>query len=88
MTHDQISRIAYRLWQERGCPDGTPEVDWTRAEAEVVVETEVVSHSLIESKLIDSESLNEVPTSEAEVSFRGEFAPAKSLRRRRQDSVL
>jgi hypothetical protein len=82
MKHDQISRIAYRFWQERGCPDGSPEVDWMRAEAEVV------STSLVESGLDESESLGEVPTLESEVVLRGELTPAKSHRRRRQDSVL
>jgi Protein of unknown function (DUF2934) len=33
MNDEHISRIAYRLWQERGCPIGSPEVDWTHAEA-------------------------------------------------------
>src|SRR5690606_742979 len=28
---DQIAQLAYQLWQERGCPDGSPEVDWERA---------------------------------------------------------
>ena len=27
-----IARLAYSLWEERGCPDGSPEVDWLRAE--------------------------------------------------------
>ena len=31
-THDDLCKTAYRFWQERGCPDGSPEVDWQRAE--------------------------------------------------------
>lgn len=31
---DPIARRAYRLWQERGCPVGSPQVDWFRAEQE------------------------------------------------------
>ena len=30
-THEQIASLAYQLWQQRGCPDGSPEVDWERA---------------------------------------------------------
>ncbi len=30
-----IAALAYRLWQERGCPEGSPEVDWLRAEEEL-----------------------------------------------------
>jgi hypothetical protein len=25
-------RLAYEYWQERGCPDGSPEIDWLKAE--------------------------------------------------------
>jgi hypothetical protein len=27
-----IADLAYRYWQERGCPIGSPEEDWYRAE--------------------------------------------------------
>jgi hypothetical protein len=29
-----IQVAAYYLWQQRGCPFGTPQVDWFRAEAQ------------------------------------------------------
>lgn len=29
---EQIAGLAHALWQERGCPDGSPEEDWFRAE--------------------------------------------------------
>jgi hypothetical protein len=32
-SHEQIAALAYALWQERGCPEGSPEVDWFKAEA-------------------------------------------------------
>ncbi|MBV9297170.1 MAG: DUF2934 domain-containing protein, partial [Acidobacteriaceae bacterium] len=28
----EIRLLAYQLWIERGCPLGTPEVDWFEAE--------------------------------------------------------
>ncbi len=31
----EIARLAHRLWTERGCPEGSPEVDWLRAEQEL-----------------------------------------------------
>jgi hypothetical protein len=31
----EIARRAYRCWHERGCPHGSPEVDWHRAEREL-----------------------------------------------------
>ena len=27
-----IAELAYYLWRERGCPNGSPEEDWYRAE--------------------------------------------------------
>jgi Protein of unknown function (DUF2934) len=35
-TPEQIAVLAYELWQQRGCPDGSPDVDWLRAEAELM----------------------------------------------------
>ena len=31
LSQDRIAQLAYQLWQERGSPDGSPEVDWERA---------------------------------------------------------
>lgn len=36
--HQTIARIAYSLWQVRGCPIGNPEEDWYRAEQLAQVE--------------------------------------------------
>ncbi len=33
--HDEIALLAYSYWEARGCPDGSPEEDWFRAEAEL-----------------------------------------------------
>jgi hypothetical protein len=30
--HDEVAELAYQLWILRGCPDGSPEEDWFRAE--------------------------------------------------------
>ena len=30
--HGEISKLAYSLWCQRGCLDGSPEVDWFMAE--------------------------------------------------------
>jgi Protein of unknown function (DUF2934) len=32
LSHEEIARLAYALWQERGCQHGTPDEDWRRAE--------------------------------------------------------
>ena len=33
--HEQIEKLAYRLWEERGGPLGSPDEDWYRAEQEL-----------------------------------------------------
>ena len=37
-TSDEISERAYHCWHARGCPHGSPEVDWERAERELMEE--------------------------------------------------
>ena len=32
LEHDAIAALAHRYWQERGCPEGSAEEDWFRAE--------------------------------------------------------
>ena len=31
--HQEIAVLAYALWEKRGCPVGSPDVDWSEAEA-------------------------------------------------------
>jgi Protein of unknown function (DUF2934) len=31
-TRSDIAALAYRLWEERGCPHGSPDDDWYEAE--------------------------------------------------------
>jgi hypothetical protein len=31
-NHERVRELAYSYWQERGCPNGSPEEDWFRAE--------------------------------------------------------
>jgi Protein of unknown function (DUF2934) len=33
--HRSIGELAYRLWQARGCPEGTAEQDWLDAERQL-----------------------------------------------------
>lgn len=30
-----IASLAYQLWQSRGCPEGSPDVDWLEAEKQL-----------------------------------------------------
>ena len=33
--HQKVAQLAYRYWQERGSPIGSPAEDWFRAEADL-----------------------------------------------------
>jgi len=35
LSQEEIASHAYRCWHERGCPEGSPEEDWRRAEQEL-----------------------------------------------------
>jgi hypothetical protein len=35
-SYDEVAVHAYHCWQERGCPEGSPEEDWHRAERELL----------------------------------------------------
>ena len=39
--HEQIALRAYELWISRGCPIGSPELDWLQAEMELSEPTPV-----------------------------------------------
>ena len=34
-THDEIAQLAYSYWEERARPEGSPDIDWFRAEEEL-----------------------------------------------------
>jgi hypothetical protein len=35
----EIAALAHHLWQARGCPVGSPEIDWFRAEQQLIRQT-------------------------------------------------
>jgi hypothetical protein len=45
--HDDIARLAFQLWQERGCPEGSPEIDWFEAVKEL--RTRALAHEEAQS---------------------------------------
>jgi hypothetical protein len=36
--HEVIAILAYQLWERRGCPLGSPEVDWFEAKNQLAVD--------------------------------------------------
>lgn len=43
-TQLQIAELAYRYWEARGRPVGSPEEDWFRAEQDILMERLVWGH--------------------------------------------
>ncbi len=35
LNQEEVARLAYQFWEERGCPFGSSEIDWLRAEQEL-----------------------------------------------------
>lgn len=33
---EQVALLAYQLWEQRGCPEGSSEEDWLQAEQELM----------------------------------------------------
>jgi hypothetical protein len=44
--HEFVEELAYQLWMRRGCPLGSPDIDWFAAE-------QAVYESLVASGMID-----------------------------------
>ncbi len=40
--HEEIQKLAYRLWEERGGPAGSADDDWFRAEQEFMQPSPVI----------------------------------------------
>ena len=43
LKREDIAHLAYALWEKRGCPHGSPEVDWREAERQLRQPSEHVS---------------------------------------------
>src|SRR5436305_15321586 len=41
--HQVVQLAAYYLWEQRGCPFGTPELDWFRAEEQLAGQRDTAS---------------------------------------------
>ena len=50
-THEEIARLAYELWERRGRPLGSPEIDWYAAESALRVRDSQEQFSLLSVRL-------------------------------------
>jgi hypothetical protein len=55
--HEFVAKLAYQLWEERGHPFGSPEVDWFQAERAVY--SSLLASGLLARTANDSENMAE-----------------------------
>ena len=55
--HELVAKLAYQLWEQRGRPVGSPEVDWYAAERDVY--SSLVQSGLITPSASDREHMAE-----------------------------
>lgn len=55
--HEFVAKLAYKLWEKRGRPFGSPEVDWF--EAERAVYSSLLASGLISQAANDSRQMEE-----------------------------
>ena len=48
----EIAALAYQLWQARGCPEGSPEVDWLEAEKQIRARYEEVAEPQVSEPIL------------------------------------
>jgi len=48
---NQIEQLAYQFWEERGCPEGSPDEDWYRAKRILLQQSQVLSNLLNRSQM-------------------------------------
>ncbi len=55
--HEFVAKLAYKLWEERGRPFGSPEVDWLAAERAMY--SALVASGLVTPSASDSQHIAE-----------------------------
>lgn len=73
--HRSIGELAYRLWQARGCPDGTAEQDWLEAEKQLRGPRPVRGQS---SEAVDDSLKSTFPASDPPASHLPDVPPANA----------
>ena len=69
-TESQIAVVAYQFWLDSGCPVGTGQADWFRAEA--ILKNALVAQGQDESRRPSTPSYDARPESEMSAGFQWE----------------
>ena len=74
--HRSIGELAYRLWQSRGCPEGTAEQDWLDAERQLLSIQSTVRP--VKSEAVDDSLQGTRPAGDPPASHGPDHAPANA----------
>jgi hypothetical protein len=74
--HRSIGELAYRLWQSRGCPEGTAEQDWLDAERQLLAIQSMVRP--VKSDALDDSLKGTFPASDPPAGQRPDQPPANT----------
>jgi hypothetical protein len=74
--HRSIGELAYRLWQSRGCPEGTAEQDWLDAERQLLSIQSTVRP--VKSEAVDDSLQGTLPAGDPPASHGPDQPPAKT----------
>lgn len=77
MQHRNLRDLAYQLWQDRGCPDGSPEEDWLAAER-LLSAAQPPSHAASASNDVDDSLKGSFPASDPSASHLPDEPPANA----------
>ena len=69
-----ISDLAYALWQARGCPEGSSDIDWSEAERQVLGKRSPGA----EAAKVDGSSLDSFPASDPPASHLPDVPPSNA----------
>jgi hypothetical protein len=72
-----IGDIAYELWHARGCPHGSPEIDWHAAELQRSTQSSSIEPTALEAKIDESE-LGSFPASDPPASHGTDHPPSNA----------
>jgi hypothetical protein len=71
-----VAELAYKLWQVRGCPHGSPEIDWHDAQRQLST-TGAAKPAAVEAKIDESE-MGSFPASDPPASHGADEPPSNA----------
>jgi hypothetical protein len=78
ITNQEIADLAYRLWVERGRPDGSADADWSEAERQLAPSVDARATESTKEAEIDASLEETFPASDPPASHLPDLPPANA----------